>query len=371
MSLVLVAISLTAMAGVGALAVDLGMLYKARADALRAAEAGALAGASVFLDFAPTAATAEARARELAEANSILNSPVNPNEVEVTSDMGAERVRVRIIRSGIGTWFARALGENSVQVGAAAAAGVTEASGANCVTPIMIPDAWADDTENPLLPWEDQIENWSFGNGDSYGAFDRPGAQSGYGSDRRNSFPDDYTNDYGRPITLRPQSGPGPGPDPQAGQNLGPGAYRLWTYQDEDPEIAERTTQCDARQVSLGGNNQYEVVPGETLPLGDLNNLITDDPGTSWDAAGGPGQGKMQSTSYSDWRQSPRVIKIALYGPEQMQSGDVIFNNIVLLFLESVDQSQNAITGRLLYYSGGSDDDGEAGALVKRVKLVE
>ncbi len=52
-SLVLAAVSLTALCGVGAIAVDLGMLLRARADAQRAAEAGALAGASAFLDFNP------------------------------------------------------------------------------------------------------------------------------------------------------------------------------------------------------------------------------------------------------------------------------------------------------------------------------
>ena len=80
-SLALVAISMTALTGVGALAIDLGMLYKARADALYAAEAGALAGASAFLDYADPfslAARTEAadRAIEYARRNRILTSPV-------------------------------------------------------------------------------------------------------------------------------------------------------------------------------------------------------------------------------------------------------------------------------------------------------
>ena len=49
-ALTLTAVSLTALIGAAAIAIDLGMLYKARGDAERAAEAGALAGASAFMD---------------------------------------------------------------------------------------------------------------------------------------------------------------------------------------------------------------------------------------------------------------------------------------------------------------------------------
>jgi hypothetical protein len=291
---------------------------------------------------------------------------VQAAEVEVVPDLGAERVAVRVGRSGIGTWFARLLpdgGVDSVQVGAVAIAGVTEASGANCVTPIMLPDAWGNDIEDTGTPWEDQIEPWQYGDapGDSYGPFDRPGPQTGYGSDHRNLFPGGYTNDYGRPITLKDQSA-----------TSGPGGYRLWVYEGEPPEIAERLSECDARPVSLGSGG-FEVAPaGETLPLGELSARIAADPGTSWDA----GQNQMQSSSQADWRHSPRVIKVALFDPGQiptMGSGlPVQFNNIVLFFLEAVDPVEGSVTGRLLYYSvGNNDDEGDAGALVKRVKLVE
>lgn len=51
-TLVLVAVCLVALTGVGAVVIDLGMLLKARSDAQRAAEAGALAGASAFREYA-------------------------------------------------------------------------------------------------------------------------------------------------------------------------------------------------------------------------------------------------------------------------------------------------------------------------------
>ena len=49
---VLVAMAMITVGTVAALAIDLGMLYKARSDAQRAAESAALAGASAFVDFA-------------------------------------------------------------------------------------------------------------------------------------------------------------------------------------------------------------------------------------------------------------------------------------------------------------------------------
>jgi Flp pilus assembly protein TadG len=49
-ALAIVAISLVVILGMGALAVDMGMLIKQRDDAQRAADAAALAGASAFQD---------------------------------------------------------------------------------------------------------------------------------------------------------------------------------------------------------------------------------------------------------------------------------------------------------------------------------
>jgi hypothetical protein len=357
MSLTLVAISLTAMCGVGALAIDLGMLYKAHAEARVAAEAAALAGASVFLDPNPDSASAYDRAMQVAQQNSILKSPVTAADVDTfVFDLANERVGVKVVRPGIGTWFARVFPDTnlaSVRIGAFARAGVIESSAAKCVTPIMIPDAWGDDTEDSATPWEDQIDNWTYGEpGDSYGPYNQPGPQTGYGSSYRNSY-NDYTNDYGRPITLNPSV-------------TGPGNFRLWTFQGENADIEERTTECDPRSVSLGGGSQYTVVQNENLPLTDLQDMIDDDPGTSWNTSG------MQSTTYPDWRSSPRVLPIALYDPVQMQSTSTVsFNNIVLFFLESVDATTGSVSGRLVFYAPGNTDEGTPGTLVKHVKLVE
>ena len=85
-TIALVAVSLTAMLGMGALAVDLGMLRKARVDAQRTADAAALAGASAFIDNnVPLAARDDARERALDYAN---RNYVGGTTVNVDSSAG-------------------------------------------------------------------------------------------------------------------------------------------------------------------------------------------------------------------------------------------------------------------------------------------
>ena len=155
-SLALAAVSLTALVGVGALAVDLGMLYKARADALYAAEAGALAGASAFLDspnYNATAVQQEAvdRAREYAQMNRILTDNISVGVVTVQVIPAELKVRIKVGPESVGTWFAAVLDEGLVAVSAVAAAAVEEGDAVDCVSPFMIPDTWAESDEDNVL----------------------------------------------------------------------------------------------------------------------------------------------------------------------------------------------------------------------------
>jgi hypothetical protein len=365
MSLTLVAVSMTAMFGVGAMAIDLGMLYRAHSEARVAAEAAALAGASVFLDQNPDSASAYNRALQLAQANKILNNSVTVAELDSFKfDPINERVAVRVGRAGIGTWFAWALGEQSLQVRALAAAGVRQASRSNCVAPIMIPDVW--DEANPAEDaddsnWEEPTENWTYEPGmDSYGPYNPNlglGGQTGYGSAFR-----DTNKDFGRPITLKPQSS----------TDMGPRGYRLWKHQGENADFEDRIAGCDMNPFGIGDGTQYDVLPTtDSLPMDLLRDRVAADSGqTSWN-----GQTVVRTTG--DWRSSPRVIKVAVFDPSAlpgMYTGGtaVEFNNVIMLLVEGVeDQGPGTISGRLLYYVGGSDSEpGVGGALVKHVRLV-
>src|SRR5215472_19363082 len=77
-TIVVVAVAMSALFGLLALVLDLGMLYVAHEDAQRAADAAALAGASAFLNYAANKADAPARQRALEYAlrNTFQNRPI-------------------------------------------------------------------------------------------------------------------------------------------------------------------------------------------------------------------------------------------------------------------------------------------------------
>jgi hypothetical protein len=160
----MVAISLTVLLGMAALAVDLAMLYAARAEAQRAADAAAHAGTIEFWKkpYDPLAVVPVARdsAIQYASRNRILGTSVPTTVLSQNwfSDtlrtefsggrvdvIGVEqKVRVTIRRSGIQTFFARVFGVDSAAVAALAAAAVRYADRAECVKPFIVPDFWAD-----------------------------------------------------------------------------------------------------------------------------------------------------------------------------------------------------------------------------------
>ncbi|MCI0724688.1 MAG: pilus assembly protein TadG-related protein, partial [Acidobacteria bacterium] len=87
-SLVIVAAGLTAFLGFLAIVLDLGMLYAARSDAQKAADAASLAGAKYFLDQGslPTTLTtpmlneSKAYAKAIGAQNAIRGGNVQPSE---------------------------------------------------------------------------------------------------------------------------------------------------------------------------------------------------------------------------------------------------------------------------------------------------
>ena len=90
-TLVLMALMLFLALGMSALAIDYGMIKAAKAEAQRAMDAAALAGASAFL--IPDPATdfsgiAEARAREFAKKHDVHRTPVTDPEVTVIFSLG-------------------------------------------------------------------------------------------------------------------------------------------------------------------------------------------------------------------------------------------------------------------------------------------
>jgi hypothetical protein len=167
-TLAIVAVMLVGLLAVMALAIDLGMAYTGRAEAQRVADSAALAGASAFLDFVdPLDAVGDAhdRAEEYAELNYVRGRTVVAEvpEVRVWVIPDSQRVRVRIQRTGLPTWFARFLGRTEMTVAAIATAHAAAAGSTECAAPFAVPDIWHETTQdtlnvNGIEPWNRRMD---------------------------------------------------------------------------------------------------------------------------------------------------------------------------------------------------------------------
>jgi putative Flp pilus-assembly TadE/G-like protein len=388
-TLALVAVALVGLLGMGALTIDVGMLYDARAQAQRAADAAALAGASAFRDFARADASgpANTRALDLATRNSINGTLIPATDVTVEVIPDQDKVRVTVRRANIGLWLARVLGQNFGAVSARAAAAAAPAGGAWCVKPFAIPDIWDERNTDPGRTGQDRNANrqwdanegWNYepGQGDSYVPGDPadPSVGTGYGSAFRNGHGDGY-NDYGRQLTIKSQ-------DPQTAITSGffyP--FRLGNSTGAQ-DYRDNISRCSPDRVDVG--TPYSVENGNMVgpTRQGIDDLLSQDPGARWNPTGGPdGRGAVEGSSYSDWRSSPRVVAVPLFDPSQivgLQSGgnlQLTFNNIGLFFIEGFAGSgaQAPVQGRFLYYANGTGvgpGGATTGSLVRVLRLVE
>ena len=371
-ALVLAALGLVMISAVGALAIDLAMLYKAQSDAQRAAEAAALAGASAFVDYAvvdPVVTdSADARARRFAESNAILTQAVAPTEVQdVQVVLDSQKVRVTVGRPAVGTWFARLIGVDSVPINARAAAVAEHAGNGQCVKPFAVPDTWEENTTTQDVngnQLEDGVEQWSYTPGpDTYapGNPDQPAAvgTTGYGSGLRGT-------DYGRQVGLVL-------PDP-ATPVTGPNQFRPFSATGSNDPNAYRHAIATCDQNDVNFTDPYQLLSGPQPTVETqrgVDSLIAMDDSAHWDNA----TQTIQGSQFSDWRGSPRVVKIGLFDPGQLGPAQtqVIFNNLGLMFLESFVPATNTLTGRIFFFASGTNDPEDAlhGTLVKRLRLVE
>lgn len=145
MTLAMVAISLTALLALAALAIDMGMLYTARTSAQHSADAAALAGAYTFMN--PINAQPDAArtaAKNIGDRNPILGTLPTLVDGNIDVDTSNQRVTVRVPRvgaNGIPMYFSSVLGRTKSDVMATATAECSKVgAGARCLKPIYIPN---------------------------------------------------------------------------------------------------------------------------------------------------------------------------------------------------------------------------------------
>src|SRR5687768_14777486 len=150
-TLVMMALMLFLALGFSALAVDYGMIKASKAEAQRAVDAAALAGASAFLIPDPAidkVPIAEERARDYAKKHTVRRNPITDPQIEVDVDVPNTTVTVTYSGPQMALWFAQTIGVPTMAVNALAAAHVFETSNAACVMPVAIPDLWQNNDIN-------------------------------------------------------------------------------------------------------------------------------------------------------------------------------------------------------------------------------
>jgi hypothetical protein len=342
-SIVIVAVSLFAMLGMAALAIDMGMLLKVRSDAQRAADAAALAGAAEFLNGDPVVMREEAAESAWTYAgrnyvgwnvidtagpivtDSGTRRVINAPETYVQSIPDSQKVRVWIRRSATSTWFGNLLGLDWVPIAARAAAQAVDAGTGKCVKPFAVPDIWHDvdndtDPRNPNNRLPDiagqqgggkKGEEWEFGAGDTYSRFkdpsnpNNPAAWTGYGSSWRNNpdntwYADDgtlrrrYWDDFGRPMSIKmsnPQDSPSPGffyPWTMPYDSSNPEAYGGQAPNNGAQWYKWNIANCNPVNVAVSDevdlDTEYLNKPGNMIgPTNQgIRDLMDDDPLACW-----------------------------------------------------------------------------------------
>ncbi len=227
-TLVLVALSLSVLLGMAALAVDTGMLLTARTESQRVVDAAALAGAGSLILAPDDADLARQTAIDYAAQNDVrgIVADVQPGDVDV--DLVNDRVRVRMFRTQargnpIETFFARLLGVQETDVATVAAAQASPAGAINCPLPITLPDRW---TNSGSDEWDPD------GEGDTYFP---------PGTDGSVSYTDE---DIGLPFNLFPSQGGSKGNN--NGGRFTPSWYYTWLPQAFSgvPDIRDRILGC-------------------------------------------------------------------------------------------------------------------------------
>jgi Flp pilus assembly protein TadG len=370
-TIVLVALAMTALLSVVALAIDIGMLLNSRSEAQRAADAGAMAGAQSLIPEPTDADRAEDFAIEFGEKNNVFDelASIQPQDVDVDTEDGRVTVRVRreaARGNAVETWFANVFGVSDADVGAVATAQVRPAGGAACVKPWAIPDAWddanGDEGYDPGEFYQADMTGW----GTDYRDTGEPGE-----GQMPDGFGITYDDDRGRQVRISEgdpdetvESGwyfPWDIPQPPGGVcSGGPGGQGGSCY---EWAIAN----CHPQVIELGA--VYKVENGRMV--GPMNKGISDlmalDPNAQWD----PSTNTVVNSQYTPWEGTPRKIVVPFYDPTLFPLGpgkeDIVFNNFGEIFIEG--KVGNDIMGRFMGYAVGVG--GNTGPTVPGLQFVQ
>ena len=417
-TLVVMALMLVLALGFSALAVDYGMIKASKAEAQRAVDAAALAGAGAFLISDPLVdkpAAAEALAREYAKKHDVHTVAIT--DPEITVDLSRpDTITVTYAGPQFDLWFGHAIGIPTMAINASATARAYETSNASCVMPVALPDLWQNNdiagagrndppeesgTPDGLWSYDDLNHNgwmdpgsgsvverelWEYDPGvDAYDSNNDGQGDWGYGTNVRNSLGGSNsflhkTNDYGRQIML---------------MNLSPkdgtvsSNYYAWGYTSNDANsgdvLREKISDPSCEIATVG--TEYPAAAGNGATAGTVSpawdTRIGYDPDAHWnDVTNEVEDSRFPDRTHDGLPDSPRVVVVALYNPalelQNPSDNTIVFNNFAKIWVDqrppgcSGAGCKAAITGRFLGFVGGrGGGGGSTGTLIRTIQLIK
>jgi hypothetical protein len=374
-ALAFVALLLFVFLGLAAFAVDLGLVYGARTEAQRSADAAALAGAGVLLETMDETSARNA-AIDWGQRNLISRTgfEIRPEDVDV--EMDNQLVRVRVHRtelrdSAIPMIFGRAIGIPTANVSAVAAARAFPAGGieTECAFPFALPDRWRKGDGN----WPGISDNYDQAAGDVYVPLDQPNT-TGYTED-----------DIGFRIQIR-------GQQPNAVEYQ-PGFWRqVWFWEQPgqgsvgQPQIWDAIRGCTGRDFrpAFIGDQLSQIAPGvgsAGQQRAAFNAVVNSDEHLRWDYSCNcfhRGDGVPVSAGETE-----RIRPIALFDPRvpvPNGAGELRIINFVYVFVERYEtETGPGSSGQpsvWVRYAGGSglamdNFNPDVGPVIRTLRLVE
>jgi len=414
--LILVAGLIFFVAAFTVLAVDVSKLLVTRAQLQNAADAGALAGAEMFMqDPVPEKATIEARARDMAQQNRSYSTsdskPVDnisdvtavahddPNEVNSRGDRTYGIVSV-VTRSVVSQYFTALPGyskENGYaavksdklgNVAAAAAARAGSVCKVQCLKPWSIPDRWDDQAVIASHPdwannkqWDQ--EKFTDTNGNHYYDSGEP-FQDGVSAWTKAKGTADgvYNEEYYHPLNTGYVAWKDLGLELTLKAGNPSGASSSSQYYPIDLPIPgdNSATGADRYRWNIANCNPSALGPGNVISTenGDMKgptaqgmrDLVNEDPGAYWDDGC-----QCVKSQYGD--ASPRIVFIPLHDPRiPLSPGKQVIDisKIAAFFIESTT-SNGDVKGRFVRVASPSGEicppNQNSGQFVFTISLVD
>jgi Flp pilus assembly protein TadG len=402
--LVHVAFGLLAVLAFTAFVVDYGVFWVSRRQAQNAADAGALAGAIAlaFDNYSDRSDTGPAKesAYAASQANVVwgqspsvikasdVTFPLTPAVCKDSGSGVSNCVRVDAYRTvarsnPLPIFFGTLVGLASQDMQATATAQVAVGDATDCLKPWGVIDKWAEHWPKTA----DWTVTSTFDKYDSKGNLDpaitTPDVYTapiegdpGTGFHPYNAD-GSYTSDYGLELQLKVGS--------KNDFNYASGWFSALALLDSKggKDYNENIKHCVGVTYTIGDQLPIDTEPGEMVGptkqgvATDVDSLINQDPGATWDTSLNNGKGGVANSAFST---SPRIVAIPLVNPDVMADANkngrasVPLANIAGFFVEGYDTSSKSVRGRLVTMPGlkasGAGSVAESSSFLRTVLLI-